>query len=71
MFAIKIIFKCHFPTDELEHTNVKRSRLFCATNILYEEFSKIVKCLIIAPSLNKQQCESEISEISMTQKSSM
>ena len=35
------------------------------TNIFSEQFSKIVKCLIITPPLNKQQGESEISEISV------
>ena len=32
------------------------------TNILYEQFSKIVKRLIITTPLNKQQGDSEISE---------
>ena len=48
--------------SSLKHTNVKRSRLFYATNILHEQFSNIVKCLMITPLLNKQQGDSEISE---------
>ena len=42
------------------------------TNILYEQFSKIVKCLIITLhhfSLKKQQDESEISEVSVRRNS--
>ena len=52
----------------MKYANVKRSRLFYATNILYEQFSKIVKCLIITPPLNKQQGDSEISENPVSQK---
>ena len=57
MFAVR-----PFSRVSLKHTNVKGSRLFYATNILYEYFSKIAKCLIITPPLNKQQGDSEISE---------
>ena len=48
--------------SSLKHTNVKRSRLFYATNFLYEQFSKIAKCLIVTLPLNKQQGDSEKSE---------
>ena len=48
--------------SSLRHTNVKPLRVFYATNILYEQFSKIVKCLIITPPLNKQQGDSKKSE---------
>ena len=52
--------------SSLKYTNVTHSRLYCATNILYEQFSKLIKCLVIALPLNKKQGESEISEISVS-----
>ena len=52
----------------MKHTIVKCSRLFYATNILYQQFSKIIKCLTITPPLNKQQVDSEISENPVSQK---
>ena len=52
--------------SSLKYTNVTHSRLYYATNILHEQFSKLIKCLVIALPLNKKQGESEISEISVS-----
>ena len=63
MFAIRPFPRViSYLISYLRHTNVKCSRLFYATNILYEQFSKIVTCLITAPVLNKQQGDSKVSE---------
>lgn len=50
----------------VKNLNVKRSMIFYATNVLYEQFLKIFKCFIATPSLNKQQGSSEISKISVS-----
>ena len=77
MSAIKIIPTCYFSTeDEIKVAWAHKRKAFEA--ILCNQYSlptvslpKIAKCLIIIPPLNKQQRESEISEISVTQKSLM
>ena len=62
----------HFPTDDevkvaWAHKRKAFEAILCNQYSL-SQFSKIAKCLIIIPPLNKQQRESEIFEICVSQK---
>ena len=67
---VKISPTCHFPTgDEIQVAWAHKRKAFEA--VLCNQYSLWTNCLIITPLLNKQEGESEISEVSVTQKSSM